>query len=230
MDVSIIINAHQEGPLLASAIKSVKQNIQQCKTKENFEVVLIADNPDYHTSQALNLIDNSIKVHEVRYSDLSSSRNFGIKNTEGEYIAFLDGDDIWSHNWLESALSVASRRVILHPEYNFFFGTENFIQRHIGMSDAKFDINLMRIANYWTSLSFAHRSIYENISYLSNDLKNGYGFEDWTWNCDSIAAGYTHEIVSNTAHFIRKKRSGSLLLETYNSYCLPRPNKLFHLV
>ena len=140
MNVSIIINAHQEGSLLVSALKSVKLNIQQCKTKENIEIVIIADNPDKDTRQILNLIDKSIKVHEVRYCDLSSSRNFGIKNTVGEYIAFLDGDDIWSHNWLESAISFASKSVILHPEYNFFFGTEHFIQRHIGMSNAKLSI------------------------------------------------------------------------------------------
>lgn len=44
--------------------------------------------------------------------------------------------------------------------------------------------------------------------FVGNDLKRGYGHEDWHWNQATIAKGIAHKPVSETIHF-KRRRVGS---------------------
>ena len=81
--------------------------IQQTYT--NWELLLIDDNSKDNTIQVIKpflsehsnikLIKNEINL------GAALTRNKGIKEAKGDYIAFLDGDDLWKSNKLESQIS-----------------------------------------------------------------------------------------------------------------------------
>lgn len=100
--VSIITPMHNSAKFISETINSVLN-----QTHKNFELILIDDCSSDETIKAVNVFlnDKRIKLfkNEKNYG-AAYSRNLGIREATGEYIAFLDGDDLWSPTKLESQL------------------------------------------------------------------------------------------------------------------------------
>lgn len=90
--VSIVIPTYNRADFLPKAIQSVLN-----QTYRNWEIIIIDDGSTDNTEG----IVKSYKEARIRYIlhksnlGLSAARNTGIKNSRGEYIAFLDSDDEW---------------------------------------------------------------------------------------------------------------------------------------
>ncbi len=90
--VSIIIPAWNAGRYIKEAIDSA---IDQ--TYKNIEIIVVDDGS---TDNTKDVIAPFIESHKIKYiyqenKGLSGARNTGIKNSNGEYIALLDSDDIF---------------------------------------------------------------------------------------------------------------------------------------
>jgi glycosyltransferase involved in cell wall biosynthesis len=90
--VSVIIPTHNRAEFLRSAITSVLN-----QTFQDFEIVIIDDASKDHTQEVItNFNDARIKVIRNQFSKGDAgTRNIGIINSNGEYIALLDDDDEW---------------------------------------------------------------------------------------------------------------------------------------
>lgn len=101
--VSVIIPTFNRSKFLISAINSV---INQ--TYKDMEIIVCDDRSTDNTSDVLKkLIDGRIKyVMNCGIKGPSSTRNTAILSAEGEYIAFLDDDDEWLPNKIETQLNV----------------------------------------------------------------------------------------------------------------------------
>ncbi|HEA65398.1 MAG TPA: glycosyltransferase [Desulfobacterales bacterium] len=101
--VSCIIPTHNRSYLLKTALNSV---ISQ--TYKNLEIIIIndasKDNTEYVIKEYMKY-DNRIKYHKNTINlGGSGARNAGINIAKGEFIAFLDDDDEWVNNKIESQL------------------------------------------------------------------------------------------------------------------------------
>lgn len=96
--VSVIIPTYNHGHFIAEAIASVLK-----QTYDNIEVIII-DN--YSTDNTEKIVSDFLKDNRVKYYQfdnkgvIAKARNFGIAKSTGEYIAFLDADDIWKEDKL----------------------------------------------------------------------------------------------------------------------------------
>ncbi len=102
---SVIIPAYNAGMFIKDSIESVL-----AQTVEEFEVIVVDDGSEDNTR----VIIESINDCRVRYifqenSGVSSARNTGIQNANGEYICFLDADDMWKRNHLEVILRLTEK-------------------------------------------------------------------------------------------------------------------------
>lgn len=105
--ISIIITTYKRNPeIVARAITSV---INQ--TYKNWELFVIDDSPnDYRERENVKKIVNSFKNSKISYIQLPKNmgackaRNEGLRLSSGEYIAFLDDDDVWDNTKLEKQL------------------------------------------------------------------------------------------------------------------------------
>ena len=95
--ISVIIPTYNRFDLLMNSINSVLN-----QTHKDFEIIVIDDSSD--DERYLELSSNK----NIRYFRLekrtglpSKVRNFGINQSKGEWIAFLDDDDTWLPNKLE---------------------------------------------------------------------------------------------------------------------------------
>lgn len=89
--ISIVIPVYNVEKYLNRCIDSV---INQ--TYKNIEIILVDDGSTDHSSKICDdyiKIDNRIKVFHKTNGGLSSARNYGITNSKGEFITFIDSDD-----------------------------------------------------------------------------------------------------------------------------------------
>ena len=98
--VSIITPVYNAGRFLSDTIKSV-----QNQTYKNWEMLLVDDCSKDNSAQIIKEFqkyDDRIKYIKLeKNSGASVSRNTGIKNAKGRFIAFVDSDDIWKPEKLE---------------------------------------------------------------------------------------------------------------------------------
>lgn len=100
--VSVLMPAFNASKYIAQAIESVLQ-----QSYPNFELLILNDGSTDHTWDVVNQFDDKriIKINLVENSGLVHARNQLVAAAKGEYIAFLDADDIAFPNRLELQLA-----------------------------------------------------------------------------------------------------------------------------
>lgn len=131
--ISVIIPTYNRGNVIADAINTVLG-----QTYQNFEIIIVDDGSTDNTSEVVQSFgDFRIKyIYRENSGRPSIARNIGIKNATGEYIAFLDSDDLWHPEKLEKQASVLENNkdvglVTNRSLYKLFDGQEIKIKRNL---------------------------------------------------------------------------------------------------
>lgn len=99
--VSVIIPTYNQAELLQKALESV---INQ--TFQNWEAVVIDNHSQDNTKEIIEMMNDG-RIRYVVFSNqgiIAASRNLGINHANGDYIAFLDSDDLWYPSKLSTCL------------------------------------------------------------------------------------------------------------------------------
>jgi len=88
--VSVIIPAFNSADWIADTIRSVLNQDYQ-----NLEVIVVNDGSTDNTELIVKSFGDKVKYFYKTNGGQSSARNLGILNSNGEYIAFIDSDDLW---------------------------------------------------------------------------------------------------------------------------------------
>ena len=93
--ISVIIAAKNASKYIKEAIESVKkQNIQ------DMELIVVCDSCTDNTKQIAE--DLGCKTIEVNFSHIGKTRNAGLKEAKGEYILYVDSDDVMEENGISN--------------------------------------------------------------------------------------------------------------------------------
>jgi len=229
-DISLVLVAHHEGILAGISLRSLLEAADRANREGiTTEVLIVLDRANDATRAVFD--DAALHgwcVEETDFGDQGKVRNHAIGLTSGAYIAFLDGDDLWSENWLVSAYDLCRQdpgRIIAHPEFDWFFQGNNNLLAHIDQTSPHFDPSFLRIANYWDALCLAPRAAYEAHLFADRDIDGGFAFEDWQWNCETFESGFVHRVAERTIHF-KRRRPGSQTLKSSARKALMRPTAL----
>jgi len=103
--VSVIMPTFNHAGFIGKAIDSVFN-----QTYQNFELIIVDNYSEDDTEKIVTSYkDDRIKYFKFRNNGIiAASRNHGIMKSKGEYIAFLDSDDIWYPDKLDCQLSKLS--------------------------------------------------------------------------------------------------------------------------
>ena len=117
--VSVIVPTYNIEKYIGETIKSVL-----AQTYTNFELLIIDDeSPDSSVEIARNFNDPRIKIISQKNRGLAGARNTGIRQAQGNYIALLDGDDLW----LEEKLAKHTEHLENNPNVGVSFSRSEFI-------------------------------------------------------------------------------------------------------
>lgn len=97
--ISVIIPFYKNSKWLSEALESVYE-----QTYKNFEIILVNDGSKEDINQIIDKFSAKMIYIYKNNSGPGETRNIGIETANGDYIAFLDSDDIWLPNKLRDQL------------------------------------------------------------------------------------------------------------------------------
>ena len=112
---SVIIPAYNAEQTIVRAIESVL-----AQTYKNYEIIVIDDASKDNTVSLLKTRYPSQVglIKKVMNSGSSVSRNLGMDNASGDYVAFLDADDIWHKDKLALVNTILSANPVINLFYH----------------------------------------------------------------------------------------------------------------
>jgi len=102
--VSVIIPTYNRAAFVCEAINSVFS-----QTFKDYEVIIVDDGSTDNTKEVLNSYCRNIKYVFQENQGASAARNTGLKQSKGNYIAFLDSDDMWLPSKLQKQVNILDR-------------------------------------------------------------------------------------------------------------------------
>lgn len=210
IDLSVVLTIHDETPFLRRTFASLGQAASFARAQAlAVELIVVLDRP---TSSARSWVENyqirdyaQHTIIEVNNGSAGLSRNDGIAVACGEYIATADADDLVSYNFFTGMYGTAlaeGPNAIICAEHTCSFGDQAY-WRVYSSSDDVSPIAFFG-GNPFSSRVLAHRHVFDEVRYCATpDRVNA--FEDWHFNCQSIAAGYRFEIARSVILFYRQR-------------------------
>ncbi len=100
---SIIIPSYNRAPIINRAIQGVLE-----QTFQDFEILIVDDGSTDNTKSTIQEFNDSrIKYIYQNNAGVCAARNTGAKQTEGEFLIFLDSDDTVEKSWLQDFYDLA---------------------------------------------------------------------------------------------------------------------------
>jgi glycosyltransferase involved in cell wall biosynthesis len=117
INVSIVVPSYNHGRYIGKMIDSVLR-----QTYTNWELIIVDNHSTDNTdSVILNYSDERIRVVKLNnYGIVSKSRNIGIREAKGKWIAFLDSDDGWYSNKLEKCMEYVEKADIIYHDMQLY--------------------------------------------------------------------------------------------------------------
>lgn len=122
--ISVIINCRNSQKYIKETIDSV---INQ--TYKNFEIIIVNNNSTDNTKNIIfSYSDQRIKYFELNKSiSLGAARNIALKESSGEFIAFIDSDDIWDKSKIEQTLKEFQNNIgLVYSDVVYFNSEKSF--------------------------------------------------------------------------------------------------------
>lgn len=224
--LSIVVTTHNEGLLAHKTMRSVFAATEALREKYNYEIIIHIDKGDRDTIKYFNRYKNrrDVKIFRNNFGNLSASRNFCVNSALGHYITFLDGDDLVSANWfLEGIKTLKSTKKdsIVYPEAVLMFGLNG--EHNLTIQKPSSPLDKCKILllgeNCWSSVVMAKSEIFKKYPYKI--FSEGYGYEDYAFNVETLYANIPHKIAKKTTLFYRQKSHSMRTSYFYYSKTLP---------
>ncbi len=111
--VSVVITTFNTGRYLPETLESVF-----AQSHANYEIIVVDDGSTDDTPERARAYASRITLIEREHEGLGPARNAGLALATGDYVAFLDSDDVWEPDALRIQLEVARQ----HPESGLVVG------------------------------------------------------------------------------------------------------------
>jgi len=100
-EVSIIIPAYNGAKTISETLHSLQQ-----QTFQDFEIIIINDGSTDNTLEIIESVqDPRIKIFSYSNGGLPTARNRGIAQAQGDFLTFIDADDLWTPDKMELQLT-----------------------------------------------------------------------------------------------------------------------------
>jgi glycosyltransferase involved in cell wall biosynthesis len=183
--VSVIVAAFNASAYIADAVQSALAS-----RDVSLEVIVVDDDSTDTTWDILREFGESIRAVRQAKGGAYRARNLGASLARGEWLAFLDSDDLWTDNKLASQLSLASAGTDLIYTDTENIGEVDRVKRHQSDSTPLFEGDVFEplLLNNFIALSsvlIRKRSFFE----LGGFAEYRSGTQDWDLWLRYAAAG-----------------------------------------
>lgn len=230
--VSIVLPVYNVEKYLTQCLDSIAN-----QTFKDFECICVNDGS---TDNSLKILqeyaqkDERFKIITQENKGLSGARNTGIKNTNTEYITFIDSDDWILNDYIEKLYTIAityNNSDIVAAQHKIYFEKENKYETYLNAAK----INNIKKDNLTLSTIFKivdmSRNVWNKI-YKTEFIKkinlcffeNVYSGEDYAFNILSFIYAKNFIFIDDFLYVYRKRdesltaNSGKIRIETFKSF------------
>jgi glycosyltransferase involved in cell wall biosynthesis len=221
--VSIIIPAYNAERFIGETLRSIQE-----QTQPNWEAIVVDDNSTDNTAEvvaAYQALDPRIRYHKApsRGGRASVNRNIGILLSKGEYITFMDADDIYYPDGLEILLAPLQQNPAMNASMAFPYYCDSdlnplHVSKHLTQqADGRFtftpgyEINWENICTFKVIFSVCgtmfKRSEIERLGPMDESLLSG---EDYKYLVNLFRWDWNHVAVLPKVSFKYRQYSGSV--------------------
>lgn len=207
--VSIVMPAYNAASTIAESISSVLG-----QTYDRWELIVVNDGSTDETSSAVApfLSDKRICLIKQENAGVAAARNRGIKQSSGEFVSFLDADDLWVKNKTARQLEMFRNSDdpalgLVYSRYASFCTSLSYAQSRNDDAYFAYLAPKLRIMVYdfiATSTVMTTSAVISNVGLFDETLS---GTEDWDlWI--RILSGYSVGLVDETLMMYRENPQG----------------------
>jgi glycosyltransferase involved in cell wall biosynthesis len=189
---SIVIPTFGSPASLQGAIQSVL-----AQTYDNYQIIIVDDNDPLsnyrkETEVMVYGISNQERltyIKQIKNSGPAASRNLGIENAQGEYIAFLDADDFWLDDYLATIVDLINKYPTaagyatsfkIKDESNTYINQPEILASMTeGLLLNYFHFLEMDILPFWTGSICIKKEVFIRNGSFNINLRRGQDIEMW---------------------------------------------------
>ncbi|SHH52165.1 glycosyltransferase [Desulfofustis glycolicus] len=211
--LTVIVTCHREHHLVGASLASaVSACGRAAKKSVPCRIYVVLDRSDVLTRTYLEpFAENLDTVFEVDFGDLSLARNHAIAHVATPFVTFLDGDDLFSDDWLWRGVChlerFAGEPVVGHAEVRMTFGSAREGRVQIPTASPLFHPLYLISSWQYATDTIAPTELFRKYPYRERDERCGLAAEDWLWTCETVAGGVRHVIVPETSYFYRRQEN-----------------------
>ena len=181
--VSAIILTYNRADLIMEAIESVL-----AQTYTDYEIIVIDDGSTDKTAQVLREL---IETGRIRYiwqenQGECAARNHGLRQARGEYVAFLDSDDLWLPQKLEAQVACLEAYAEAGLVQSSFLKFDDATGNNLGIRDTSWFSGWIypQIFMHWSDLMAVDAvliplKVLQHVGGFDETLKRGLDLELW---------------------------------------------------
>lgn len=169
--ISVIIPVYNCDRYLSEAIKSVLN-----QTYKSLEIIIVDDGSTDKSAEIAKSFGDVIRYEFQSNSGLGATRNKGVELAKGDYLTFLDADDLWTENKLQLQIEAFNHNATLDM---VFGNVQQFISPELLEElKAKIDLSLEFFKGYLAGTMMIKKESFNRVGYFSNNWELG-EFIDW---------------------------------------------------
>ncbi|CAN2048994.1 UDP-glucose:(glucosyl)LPS beta-1,3-glucosyltransferase [Candidatus Magnetomoraceae bacterium gMMP-1] len=199
--VSVIIPCYNSAEYICEAVESVLQ-----QSYSHYEILLINDGSIDNTELVLSPYMDRINYYYKKNGGASSARNFGINKAKGEYIAFLDADDIWRKNKLTLQMEFFQNNPNVSLVYSdsSTFDSKGILHdsvKYVVETPSGYVLDDMIIHNFLNnSTVIVKKFCFETVGAWNEALLNGNDYDIWLKISAYYEFGFVDEVLVDTRY------------------------------
>jgi glycosyltransferase involved in cell wall biosynthesis len=169
--VSVVIPAHNSQRYIAPTLDSIL--VQRYRP---LEIGVVNDGSTESTSQIVRGYAPEVRLIEQEQRGHPAARNVGIRSAAGEFLGFLDHDDLWSPDKLEHQMACFER----NPALDLVFGhILNFFTPEMPADERqRLAVPLQPLPGLLQGAMLARRRSFDRVGLFSEERQTG-DFLDW---------------------------------------------------
>lgn len=191
--VSVVMPAHNAANTIAASIDSVLN-----QSYPQIELIVIDDESSDETRNIVARYNSRLKLITQKKSGAPAARNRGVHEASGEWIAFLDADDLWTENKIQRQLELCGNDSWSHTDYIFFGNNQNDQVRCSDVSP-KFGgdvLEYLLVENFLgTSTIMIRKSVFINSGGFDETLQSIQDWDLWLRVAQFHPLGYAAEVL-----------------------------------
>lgn len=150
--VSVVIPNYNGAKFIEETITSVCN-----QTYTSFEVIVVDDGSTDNSMVLLTQLKEKydvLRVVHVENGGVSRARNIGVENAKGQYVAFLDSDDLWKEEFLQNHVNAIKKQNadVVYSNYTWFNEQKEF-------KNEKVNLNPQSLFDFWVDSMLSCSSV-----------------------------------------------------------------------